>query len=135
MVEYPKKILTVQQQIQAYIDSGMTVSSIPEAEKTLTSIGYYRLRGYCFHRYNSVTKKYQSGTDFSDVLKLYYFDTELSHLLLSMTSHIEIALRVRLNEALLVYEDPLILFDPSAFASKKELLAEFKYNLIRNSSF
>lgn len=59
---YPKKILTVQQQLQTYLDAGMIISSPDEAVTALTTIGYYRLRGYSFHLYDNTTKKYRPGT-------------------------------------------------------------------------
>lgn len=49
MYNYPKQILTITQQIQSYIDSGLTITSTYDVEKALTSIGFYRLRGYSFH--------------------------------------------------------------------------------------
>lgn len=119
MHPYPKQILSIQQQIKAYKDAGMNVSSDDEAKMALTTIGYYRLRGYCFHLYDNATKKYQIGTNFSDILRLYQFDTELSRLLFGMTSMIEVALRARLSEALLTYNDALILMDPAVFCDKK----------------
>ena len=65
-----------------------------DVEKALKSIGYYRLRGYSFHLYDNATKKYISETKFEDVLKLYQFDQELSALIFTMISKIEVALRV-----------------------------------------
>lgn len=115
---YPKKILNLSEQIQSYVDAGMEISSHQEAEEALTSIGYYRLKGYCSHKYNKKTKTYHKGTTFADILALYHFDTELSHLLFRMTSSIKVALRVRLSEALLKYNDALILYDPSIFKDK-----------------
>lgn len=69
--------------------------------------------------YDNTTRKYQPNTKFSDVLSLYQFDTALSHLVFSMLSAIEVALRVRLIESLLTYNDPLILNDPIVFDDKK----------------
>lgn len=109
MNPYPKRILTIPQQLQSYIDAGMTISSIDEATVALTTIGYYRLRGYSFHLYDNASKQYLPGTDFSDVLNLYHFDTELSQLLFGMATCIEVALRARLSDALLTYNDALIL--------------------------
>jgi abortive infection bacteriophage resistance protein len=97
----------------------MEVPSIDEANTAMMTIGYYRLRGYCFQWYDNATKQYQAGTNFQNVLKLYQFDTELSHLLFSMASSIEVALRVRLTEALLIYNDALILMDPAVFDDKE----------------
>ena len=59
------------------------------------------------------------GTKFEDVLKLYQFDQELSVLIFSMISKIEVALRVRLVEALLIHGEPLVLQDSSIFKEKK----------------
>ncbi len=119
MYQYPKKILTIAQQVQSYIDAGMTISSRDDVEKALKSVGFYRLRGYSFHLYDNATKKYVPGTNFEDILKLYQFDQDLSDLVFTMISKIEVALRVRLVEALLVHRDALILQDSSIFKEKK----------------
>lgn len=116
---YPKHILDIEQQIEAFLSSGMGITSIDVAKDALTTIGYYRLRGYCFHLYNNQEKKYCQGTTFSNLVRLYYFDRKLSHLLFGMSSDIEVALRVRLVDALLVHEDALILYSPELFANKK----------------
>ena len=119
MYQYPKQILTITQQVQSYIDAGMTTISQGDVEKALKSIGFYRLRGYSFHQYDNATKKYVPETKYEDILKLYQFDQELSVLIFSMISKIEVALRVRLVEALLVHGDALILQDSSIFKEKK----------------
>lgn len=119
MHPYPKQILTVPQQVQTYIDAEMEIPSIDEVTKAMTTIGYYRLRGYCYQWYDNDTKKFQPGIKFSDVLRLYQFDTELSKLLFNMATSIEVALRARLNEALLIYNDSLILMDSTVFTDKK----------------
>ncbi len=97
----------------------MTVSSIDDVINALKSIGYYRLRGYCFPLYDNDNKKYIPGTEFQDIQKIYEFDMKLSHLLFSFLSQIEIALRASITEALLIYNDALILSDPSVFSDKK----------------
>lgn len=119
MYQYPKHFLSVPQLIQKFKDAGMTIDSQDEAESALNTIGYYRLRGYCFHLIDPITKQYAAGTNFSDVLTLYHFDSELSHLLFSYLSKIEVALRSRLVIAFQITQDALILNDPSAFNNKK----------------
>lgn len=119
MYQYPKQILTIAQQVQSYIDAGMEVTSREDVEKALKSVGFYRLRGYSFHLYDNVAKKYVPGTKFNDIFQLYLFDRELSALVFSMISKIEVALRVHLVEALLVHGDALILQDSSIFKEKK----------------
>lgn len=119
MYQYPKQILTIAQQVQSYIDAGMVITSRSDVEKALKSVGFYRLRGYSFHLYDNAAKKYIPGTRFEDILKLYLFDQELSVLIFSMISKIEVTLRVRLVEALLIHGEPLILQDSSIFKEKK----------------
>jgi abortive infection bacteriophage resistance protein len=119
MFQYPKQILTIAQQVQTYIDAGMTITSRKDVEKALKTVGFYRLRGYSFQLYDNSTKKYVPGTKFEDILALYQFDQELSNLIFSMISKIEVALRVHLVESLLVHGDALILQDSSIFKEKK----------------
>lgn len=119
MSRYPKQILTMAQQIQSYTDAGMNIGCFEDLENALKTIGFYRLRGYSFQLYDNSTKQYVKGTKFEDVLQLYRFDQKLSDLLFSMISKIEVALRVRLVEALLVHKEALILQDPSVFDDKK----------------
>ena len=119
MYQYPKIFLSVTQLVQKLIDAGMTIDSQDEAMTALTTIGYYRLKGYSFHRIDPATKKYITGTSLSDVLKLYYFDSELSHLIFSYLSQIEVTLRSRLVNAFQLTQDALILNDPSVFKDKQ----------------
>lgn len=119
MYQYPKNFLSTEQLIQKLKDAGMTIDSIDVAETALTTIGYYRLKGYSFHLIDSTTKKYIVGTNFSDILNLYHFDSELSSLLLSYLSKIEVALRARLVNSFQNTQDAFILDDPSIFKDKK----------------
>ncbi len=49
MRKYRKQILSINQQVQTYVMSGMKISSDhEEVREALINIGYYRLRGYCF---------------------------------------------------------------------------------------
>lgn len=120
MKNYPKNILSIRQQIQSYIDAGMIIPSEDEVRAALTEIGYYRLRGYCCHLYNNAAKRYAPGTKFTDVVSLYNFDMKLSHHIFSYLAEIEVALRVRLTEALLIYNDALILMDSTVFKDKEK---------------
>lgn len=74
MYQYPKQILTIEQQVQSYIDAGMEITSCEDVKKALKSVGFYRLRGYSFHLYDNTSKKYVPGTRFEDILELYQFD-------------------------------------------------------------
>ena len=115
MYTYPKNFLSITQLIQKLKDTGMTIDSNDTAEIALTTIGYYRLKGYSFPS----TKKYIEGTSLSDILRLYRFDSELSDLLFSYLSQIEVALKSQLVNAFQITHDALVLNDPSVFKDKK----------------
>lgn len=47
----------------------MVIDANDTAEMALTTIGYYRLKGYSFHLIDPATKKYIKGTTLSDVIR------------------------------------------------------------------
>lgn len=120
MINYPKHILSLEDQYNSYVDGGLIISDKQVVMNALESIGYYRLRGYSFHLYNNSSKQYLAGTSFEQILNLYYFDKALSSLILSFTSQIEIALRVRFSEALLSTGDSTAYLDPTYFNDKPD---------------
>lgn len=118
MYHYPKCILTSEELVQKLSDSGMEITDKDEAIKMLNRIGYYRLKGYSYHLYNRQIHKYQNSVSIEDILCIYQFDRELSHIVFFFISQIEIALRAELVNALLSSNDILILNDPSIFSDK-----------------
>ena len=120
MYQYPKPYLSVPQLVQKLLSQGMAIPDRTKAEEVFTTIGYYRLRGYCYHQFDRNTNQYISGTNIDDVLELYRFDTELSHLIFEYISQIEVALRVRFVNAAQPFGDALALNDPSIFKNKEK---------------
>ena len=116
---YQKQFLSVDQLIKKFEDAGMEIDKPNEAKEALLSVGYYRLKGYCFHWYDKSTHQYKAGTSFSKLIKLYHFDVELSHLIFSYLSEIEVAIRARLVNAFQLNYNILALNDPSNFDDKK----------------
>lgn len=119
MYSYPKSYMSVEQLIQKLQGNGMEIASIEEANNAFNTIGYYRLKGYCYHRFDKNTNQYINGTKLSDVIKLYNFDTKLSHLIFEFISHIEIALRVHLVNAFQPTFNVVALNDPAFFNNKE----------------
>lgn len=92
---------------------------VAKAEKALTTIGYYRLKGYWFQKYDNSTKHFQPNTNLEDIIALYNFDSEFSHLIFGFLTNIEVAIRTRTVDALSIHNDPLILNDSSIFKDKE----------------
>lgn len=122
MYAYPKEYLSVADLIQKLENKGMIIDSYEGAETALTTIGYYQLKGYCYHLVNPITQNYEEGTTFSSVVKLHQFDSKLSHLLFYYLSQIEISLKSRLVYSFQVSQespkDVFVLSDPSKFKDK-----------------
>lgn len=119
MYSYPKNILSIEKQLQSYIDAGLLISSNDIVLDALKHIGFYRLRGYSFPFYDNYKKKYYPGTSFQKILQIYYFDQEISQYLFCFLSKIEVDLRANLINALLEkYNDALILYEPVVFKDK-----------------
>ena len=122
MRSYNKHILSIHEQIEELKSAKRVVESEKEATEFLSAVEYYRFRGYSFQFYDNSKKEYKKGTKFSDIVSIYNFDAELSHLLFSILSAIEISLRSRFVNALLTYkkDDALILYDPAIFEDKRK---------------
>ncbi len=120
MAAYPKSFLSPAELVDKLQAKGMTVSSPPNAEKTIREIGYYRLKGYFFFKMDTVAGTYFPGTNFEDAVSRYKFDVDFSSLLFSYLLKIEVSIRARLIEAFRSTNDVLVLNDPSLFKDKRD---------------
>ena len=98
-----KQATTVQQQIQILEQRGMTIDTgHDKATEILSDIGYFRLGFYCFPFETTYperkdrTHQYKPGTKFSDVVALYYLDTDLRRILTDCLNRIEINFRTNI---------------------------------------
>ena len=68
----------------------LNISDLSYAEKKLHDIGYYSLiDGYKDISYNPMTRTYEEGTNFTDIIALYEFDENLRSLVFKYICHIE----------------------------------------------
>lgn len=119
MYKYPKKIMSIDEQIQSYKTAGMKFKKLETVRLALETIGFYRLRGYIYPSYDNSNKNFRNEIWFEDILMIYEFDQRLSIILFDMIKKIEVVLRCRLVDAILVYKDALIVHDSSIFEDKK----------------
>ena len=94
-----KPFLSYEEQIQNLTEKkGLIINDIPEAIKALEDISYYALiGGYKNIFYNPMTRKYNTGTTFDDILAIYYFDHALRRLFFSYICLIEEKLRSHIS--------------------------------------
>jgi abortive infection bacteriophage resistance protein len=98
-----KQSTTVEQQIETLKNRGMQIDiSEEKAKEILSDVGYFRLGLFCIPFETSYpnkkhrTHQYRQGTEFSDVISLYYFDVDLRNILLRYINRIEINFRTNI---------------------------------------
>jgi abortive infection bacteriophage resistance protein len=95
--DYPKKILTFDNQIQQLRDRGLIIENVNSAKEFLRNISYFRLQGFWWEfQDNKETHTFQKGTTFEDIINLYSFDRKFRAIIFDAIERIEIALRTKL---------------------------------------
>ena len=118
------KATTIDEQIQKLSERGMIFEKehcIEKAKEILLDVGYYRLGFYWNPFENDKDHNFEKGTNFSDVVSLYYLDVDLKNILNKALNRIEINLRTQLIYHISnVYPE-----NPTWFASKKIMDSKF----------
>ena len=114
--DYPKKIISLDKQIEQLQERGLVIENITRAKYFLRNISYYRLQGFWWEfQSNKVDHKFIKGTTFDQIIDLYTFDRKLRLLLFDAIDRIEIALRTKLIYYLSIELDQWWFEDPNNF--------------------
>ena len=116
-----KVAIDVDEQISLLRQRGMIIDDEDKAKEVLLDVGYYRLGFYWFPFERSYpckvhrTHEFREGTNFDDIVRLYYFDFNLRGILTKYLNRIEIHLRTFLTYYVSNYykESPTWFVDPS----------------------
>lgn len=104
--EYPKKIISFDEQIKRLIDRGMIIEDVEEAKNFLKNISYFRLQGFWWEfQIDKTNHQFKENTKFSLVIDLYTFDRKLRLLIFDAIERIEIALRTKMIYYLSIEKD------------------------------
>lgn len=117
-----KKASTIEEQIEKLKSRNMVMDLGEEkAKEILLDIGYYRLGFYWNPFEIDGDHNLEKDTRFSDVVKLYYLDTDLKHILSKALNRIEINFKTQLIYYVSNYYDK----EPIWFANKKIVSNQF----------
>lgn len=118
-IPYSKPALSPAALLAHVAARGLEVADPVNALHAFEYIGYYRLLSYMrpFQQTDPSTglRRFNAGTAFDDVLKLYNFDRELRLLCLAAVERIEVALRAAIVSQVAVREGPHFHLDPTQF--------------------
>lgn len=84
-----KEFKTLEQQIEILKSRGMVVEDELKAKKYLVSNNYYNIVNGYSKPFLEIQNKYLPGTTFDEVVKLYFFDSEIKKVLLDAILHAE----------------------------------------------
>ncbi len=97
---YTKEHKTFEEQLELLKQRDLIISNEPYALNKLKHINYYRLSAYFLplqYKKDSPNKnKFFPNTSFENIIKLYYFDTELRKIIFEAIESIEIFLRTQI---------------------------------------
>lgn len=120
-MEFTKPPLTVDEQIEQLQKRGMAIPDLGRARHYLTHINYYRLGAYWLpFEADHVTHRFEPGTRFDEVLKLYVFDRELRLLVMDAIERLEVSLRTHWAYQLAQIHGPHAYLDSSLFSKRGE---------------
>lgn len=112
----PKPAFTIAQQIQQLKSRGMLFKDENSATHFLSTISYYRLKGYWWDMQSDVVQHtFHPNTYFDTVIERYNFDRHLKLILFDAIERIEIALRTKMIYHMSLTYGGLWYLDPSLF--------------------
>lgn len=110
---------TINEQIAKLRHRGCIIEDEELARETLKYINYFRLSNY-FAPFSVSKKRYEEGTTFEKILRIYDMDRKLRSILIAALEEIEIALRAAISNFHALKYGSLGYTNPSAF--------DFKHN-------
>ena len=117
-MRFTKPASTIDQQIGLLRERGMVVGDESLARRWLMTVGYYRLSAYWLPyehppaQKQNRSKQFRIGTTFEDVVDLYVFDRRLRLLVTEAIERIEIAVRARWTNRMVLAHGPHAHLDP-----------------------
>lgn len=87
---------TIDEQIAKLKERGCIIEDMEAARETLKYINYFRLVNY-FEPFKVSKNRYEEGTSFNKIMRVYQFDRKLRSILIAALEEIEIALRASVS--------------------------------------
>ncbi|TYC17175.1 Abi family protein [Bizionia gelidisalsuginis] len=118
-----KFAIPIPEQIKKFESRGLSLDCYSEdkLKEILLDIGYYRLGYYCHPFIDKKTDKFKENIKISDIVTLYYLDSDLKHLLLKYINRIEVNFRTKV----IYYTSMKYKEDPKWFVNRNVMNTRF----------
>ncbi len=126
---------TVKEQIEKLKERGCAIENEELAEETLKYINYFRFSNY-FAPFEVSKGRYEEGTTFEKILRIYEMDRKLRSILIAALEEIEIALRASISNYHALKYGATGYLNPSTFDYKhnhQSFTSKVKYLIEANS--
>ena len=117
---FAKTSQTSKQHLEKLKQQGLTVADEPSALRFISFVGHYRLKGYWYQLQNSLSKQFDCGTTFDDIVARYECDRELRALILEGVGQLEVAVRATICNQLSAKHTPHWFLNPSIFKPSRD---------------
>jgi abortive infection bacteriophage resistance protein len=107
-MKYSKPALSNADLLVRWQAKGLAIPKPVDAERALTFIGYFRLRGYALSLMMPTPsgRQFAAGVSFDDILARYEFDRELRRITLGQLERIEVAVRTVISNQMSLQYGP-----------------------------
>lgn len=120
-MKFSKPPLTIDEQIEQLQQRGMAIPDLGQARHYLSHINYYRLGAYWLpFEADHGTHRFEPGTRFDEVVKLYVFDRELRLLVMDAIERLEVSFRTQWAHHLAHAYGPHAYLEPALFSKAAE---------------
>lgn len=104
--DYPKKIISFDEQLKLLKERNMIIEDEDSAKKFLKNISYFRLQGFWWEfQIDKNNHKFRPNTTFENIIDIYTFDRKLRLIIFDALERIEIALRTKMVYYLSIEKD------------------------------
>ena len=107
-MKYSKPATSITQQMARWQAKGLTITDIQAAERALTFIGYFRLRGYALPLMQATPagRVFRPGVTFEQILDRYEIDRALRRIVLGQIERIEVGFRTAISNQMALQYGP-----------------------------
>ncbi|WP_390410219.1 Abi family protein [Lacticaseibacillus jixiensis] len=110
-MSYRRPAKNCSEQLEILKERGLQFDDRVAAEKLLSEIGYFRLKGYCLSFYKPNTEEFKSGVSMQQLYQVYLFDTAIRGITMKACQRAEVRFKSVMGMQLALMYGPVLPID------------------------